>query len=106
MTTRSPSGRHLGLYKALVHNPYFTEFFRHMCALPAQYGFAPEIWKNAVKIMIEKYSGQLKVNRLRVIHLIEADYNFALRVIWGRRLMWSARSTNISWRHNKPNQED
>ena len=38
MTTRSPSGRHLGLYKALVHNPYFTEFFRHMCALPAQYG--------------------------------------------------------------------
>ena len=27
MTTTSPSGRHLGLYKALLHNPGFTEFF-------------------------------------------------------------------------------
>ena len=77
----SPSGRHLGLYRALLPDPDFTKLFRHMCALPTQYGFVSERWQNAVKIIIEKDTGKPKVNRLKVIHLLEADYNFVLRVI-------------------------
>ena len=35
------------------------------------------------------------MERLRVIQLFEAGYNFVLRVIWGRRLVWSAQKFGI-----------
>jgi hypothetical protein len=40
--------------------------------------------------MIGKIPGCPKVNKLRVIHLYEADYNLLLKIIWARRLVWHA----------------
>ena len=37
--------------------------------------------------MLEKDAGQPKINRLRIIHLFEADYNFILKLLWGSRLV-------------------
>jgi hypothetical protein len=37
--------------------------------------------------MIEKIPGRPQINKLRVIHLLEADLNLALGIIWSRRLM-------------------
>ena len=48
-----------------------------------------------MKLMIEKDKGMPRVSRLRVIHLLEADYNFVLRNIWGRRLVKKARDNNM-----------
>ena len=39
--------------------------------------------------MLPTHKGTPKVTRLRVIQLFEADYNFLLRIIWGRRLVWN-----------------
>ena len=38
--------------------------------------------------MLEKDLGSPKIKRLRVIHLIEADYNFVLKSEWGRQLVY------------------
>jgi hypothetical protein len=38
--------------------------------------------------MIEKIPGCPKINKLRVIHLYEADYNIILKIIWARKLVW------------------
>jgi hypothetical protein len=40
--------------------------------------------------MIEKVPGNSKINKLRVIHLYEADYNLLLKIIWAWRLVWHA----------------
>ena len=54
MTATSPSGRHLGLYKALMGVEETTKFFSGMCELLVIYGFAPTRWAYALKLMIEK----------------------------------------------------
>ena len=45
--------------------------------------------------MLPKDPGMPKVERLRVIQLLQADYNFVLRIIWGRRLVWNAQKYGI-----------
>ncbi|KAI2493732.1 hypothetical protein MHU86_20802 [Fragilaria crotonensis] len=37
--------------------------------------------------MIEKDPGRPRINRLRIIHLFEADYNLFLKIMWGSRLV-------------------
>jgi hypothetical protein len=125
-TSTSPSGRHLGHYKALLraeapdkpntedtdsqdnlldqppptktkrnqqHHPQGRNIFEvlfqvSMSALRA--GETLTRWTNAYSSMIEKDKGKPHINRLRVIHLYEADYNLLLKLLWARRLTWNA----------------
>jgi hypothetical protein len=43
-------------------------------------------WKKASQVMIEKGKGRL-IDNLRIIQLVEADLNFVLHTIWGKRLI-------------------
>ena len=61
-----------------------------MCSLPLRYGFASKRWSNAIKVMLEKDVGNPRIDCLWVIHLLEVDYNFVLKLIWGRRLIQRA----------------
>ena len=36
-----------------------------------------------------------RVDKLRVIHLLEADYNFVLKLVWGNRLLRRAQENRI-----------
>jgi hypothetical protein len=49
-------------------------------------------WLNITNVMIEKIPGKPLLNKLRVIHLFEADFNLCLRILWGQRLMRQAES--------------
>ena len=53
-TTTSPSGRHLGHYKAILETPELIEFHCIMASLPIKFGFAPDRWKKAIQIMLKK----------------------------------------------------
>lgn len=108
-TSTSPSGRHLGFYKVLVNvDAYkkeeqdardddsfdieditidFLDIMVKMVNLPLEYGFVPDRWCNSITVMIEKDPGSPKIERLRIIHLFEADFNFALKTLWARRLV-------------------
>ena len=50
----------------------------------------PDGVKQAVNVLIEKDKGQprinRRINRLRIIHLFEADCNLLLKLMWGSRL--------------------
>ncbi|KAI2496067.1 hypothetical protein MHU86_18439 [Fragilaria crotonensis] len=89
-TTTSPSGRHLGHYKALIQDPILLESFRKFLNIAISRGIAIPRWSKAVNVMIEKDSGSPKINRLRIIHLFEADYNLFLKIMWGSRLVRQA----------------
>ena len=113
-TSTSPSGRHLGHYKALLraelidnqpvknkhkqkkpitNNPKGVEIFKpiYQTAIAAlQAGVSLIRWKQVQSSMIEKDPGKPYLHRLRVIHLYEADYNLLLKILWSRKLTWKA----------------
>jgi hypothetical protein len=57
--------------------------------LASDKGFILERWTTVVNVMIYKKPGVYLMNKLRVIHLFEADYNFIIGTIFGRRAMYS-----------------
>jgi hypothetical protein len=107
-TSTSPSGRHLGRYKALFapstydidEDTYFRDEFRRKQQSIAAYtlsivnycirhGHVLDRWKTIANVMIFKDPGNFKIHRLRVIHIYEADFNLLLAVKW-RQLMKAA----------------
>ena len=89
-TSTSPSGRHLGHYKALIQDPLLLSCFQKFMIIAISQGIAVKWWGNAVNVMTEKDQGRPRLNRLRIIHLFEADYNLFLKIMWGSRLVRKA----------------
>jgi hypothetical protein len=100
-TTTSPSGLHLGHYKTLAQvkpgsvkyddgdikysiseQIFKIEASRANIAL--KYGFVFERWETIVNLMLEKNP---RMDKLRVIHIFEADFNLLQGIIWNRRLI-------------------
>jgi len=100
-TTTSPSGLHLGHWHALIarHEHSGNKKSNECCILDRKqqdirtlrlslinyalkWGYSFERWKTVVNVMILKEPGNVKIHRLRVIHLYEADYNLILATKW------------------------
>ena len=98
-TTTSPSGRHLGRYKALyAKSIYPPESNDHETFLRKQESIRTLIlqiinfciatnyplarWCRITNTMIFKEPGVYKIHKLRVIHLFEADLNLIYAVKW------------------------
>jgi hypothetical protein len=43
---------------------------------------------------LKKTKGNPKINKPRVIHLYEADYNLILKIIWAHKSVWNADEHN------------
>jgi hypothetical protein len=104
-TTTSPSGRHLGHYKCMLRPDNCDDLYGDHYQDPKdkifqvyydilnsaiKLGISLERWQQSTTTMIEKIPGCPKINKLRVIHLYEADYNIILKIIWARKLVWHA----------------
>jgi hypothetical protein len=55
--------------------------------IPIKNGISPQRWRTVVNAMLEKIPGKPMLHKLRVIHILEADYNLALKLIFGKRLL-------------------
>jgi ribonuclease HI/exonuclease III len=97
-STASAPGGHYGHYKTAAtvarlptdhpaHTRVLAEVYAIMLSLPLAHGFAPERWKYCVDAILEKIPGKPRIEKLRIIMLYEADFNFVLKLIWGRRLI-------------------
>jgi hypothetical protein len=117
-TTTSPSGRHLGRYKALFGtsiyllepddngNGPFEQFLvkqKEIAALIVQiinfciqHGHVLSRWTQIVNTMIFKDEGNYRIHRLRVIHIYEADFNLLLAVKWRALLKFADRAGLIN----------
>jgi hypothetical protein len=94
-TSTSPSGRHLGHYKALIQHPTLLKCFAQFMNIVVLRGIAIPRWCHATNVMIEKDAGKPCIHRLRIIHLFEADCNFFLKLQWGHRLVQHAVSLDL-----------
>jgi hypothetical protein len=106
-TTTSPSGLHLGHYKAMISRHKYSaaledddEEYRekqnkwkrmqqeildvHLSLLnyALTRGYAFHRWRKVANTILLKDPGVVKIHRTRVIHMYEADYNLAMGLKW------------------------
>jgi exonuclease III len=105
-TSTSPSGLHLGHYKALIARHDYSaveaetieenakkEEWDHMqsCLLrlhvqqlnyALERGYAYMRWRTVVNTILFKDPDNVRIHRTRVIHIYEADYNLMLGIKW------------------------
>jgi hypothetical protein len=97
-STASAPGGHYGHYKTAAvaatlpedHVDYWPELadiYATMSSMPLKHGFAPKRWQKCIDAILEKIPGQPRIEKPRIIMLYEADFNFVLKLIWGRRLV-------------------
>jgi hypothetical protein len=111
-TTTSPSGKHLGIYKALVTDhlhvqqqqqkqkqaqPKPTSIshialqIQHLIInLAIKHTHTLSRWKTVHNFFIEKIPGQPLLDKLRVIHIYEADWNLILKYFLASQLTRTA----------------
>jgi hypothetical protein len=88
----SYSGRSVTHYKACADvskggfADTLAEIHAAMATIPLKTGFCPERWRHAVGIMLEKIPGISRTNKLRIIQLLEADFNQVLRDAFARNI--------------------
>jgi hypothetical protein len=111
----SPSGRHLGHYRSLLVNDGYDGYtdedpdpsdkifgvYYQVATAALDWGVSLQRWQNSITTMIEKQLGCPRINKLRVIHLYEADSNLLLKIIWARRLVWHAHDLSTKVRQGQ-----
>jgi hypothetical protein len=81
-TSSSPSGRHLGHYKAVINDDELLGMYAQLLTIPFWCGFGLSQWKYAIQAMLEKLSSRPWIEKLRIIQLIEADLNAAAKILF------------------------
>jgi hypothetical protein len=111
-TSTSPSGRHLGHYKSLVstidrsledgertkyraYQDEITECYLGLINYAIKHKYSLERWKTIVNMMIYKEQGNVKIHRLRVIHLYEADLGFLWGAKWGKAMRTAVKERTL-----------
>ena len=86
-TSSSMSGRHYGHYKAAAKRPFLSTLHSSFLNICSQCGISIKRWHKGLTVMLEKCAGNIKVEKLRAILLMEADFNFINKLMFGHRLM-------------------
>ena len=86
-TSSSKSGRHFGHYKAICSNLDLVQLHVQSINLAARRGDPLVRWRQGVTVLLEKEAGNTSIDRLRAICLLEADFNWWLKVIFAKRMM-------------------
>ena len=91
----SQSTLNFGHYKAAATSDFLSWFHAtHLTAI-SRSGTPPDRWSRGLTIMLEKIAGVALVNKLRTILLMEADFNFHNKLIFGKHMLQKARLHNL-----------
>jgi ribonuclease HI len=117
-TSTSPSGLHLGHEKALFkmendEGEEETKLSTRIFTMKVKFiNFAIKHchvyrrWTKIVNATIEKIPGKPLLHKLRIIHLIESDFNLMIGILWGRRLMKNAEKLKMLGGEQQGSRED
>ena len=86
-TSSSKSGRHFGHYKAICCHSSLIQLHVKNINLAARRGNPLVRWRQGVTVLLEKVVGNINIDKLRAICLLEADFNWWLKVIFARKMM-------------------
>ena len=82
-TSSSPSRRHLGHYRAALSSDHICKVYATLMTVPFKFGFTLQRWSNALQVMLEKVKGTPRLDKLRVVQLLEADLDMSLQIVFG-----------------------
>jgi hypothetical protein len=85
---------HFGHYKAVIDNDKLNKMHAVFVDITINSGYSPKRWQKGLTVMLEKKQGVILVSKLRAILLMEADFNFAHKTIFGCRMMHFAEDRN------------
>ena len=85
-TSSSPSGVHMGIWKAATAIEDIADMLAASTTLPFLYGFSKQRWKRSLHVMLAKLDKPY-IHKLRIVQLFEADFNAALKILYSRRMM-------------------
>jgi len=94
-TSSSKSGRHFGHYRAVCKDSDLAQL--HICSinLAARCGSPLDRWRQGVTVLLEKVAGNISIDKLRAICLLEADFNWWLKVVFTKRMMHRMKKTGV-----------
>jgi hypothetical protein len=90
-TSSSDSGRHFGHYIAASDDPELAILHVESMNVAASYGLPLDRWKSALTVLLEKVMGNMLMEKLRAICLLEADFNWWLKITFARKMMSNIR---------------
>ena len=93
-TSSSPSGLHVGHWKAACKDPALLWVNTVMLNVPYRSGYSPKRWQQGINVMLEKIPGNCRVDKLRTILLYEADFNIMNKYI-GQSMMSYAEKSGL-----------
>lgn len=78
---------HFGHYKAIAHDRYLSALEAAKLSLAAQTGIPMDRWGSALTVLLEKEFGNIYLEKMRAICLLEADFNWLNKLIFAKRMM-------------------
>jgi len=82
-TSSSYSGLHFGHYKAAASCPTLSELHAIFTQLCFANGFSPQCWQSGLQVVLEKKAGIIHIDKLFALLLMEADFNFGNKILFG-----------------------
>ncbi|KAL7516213.1 hypothetical protein ACHAWF_000033, partial [Thalassiosira exigua] len=89
----SLSGIHCTFWKLMVSDRSIASYLVIMMRLPFMYGLKNEIWASLLGVMLEEKPGVRCIHQLRIIGLVEADFNNALKIFFAKHLISNTETT-------------
>jgi hypothetical protein len=86
-TSLSESGLHFGHYIAGADSDLISYCHTLLAYAAVRRGYSPAWWERALSCMLEKVAGVSLVEKMRAILLMEADFYFMNKIIYGDRML-------------------
>jgi hypothetical protein len=95
-TSSSQSNLHFGLYMASSKSDKLSLLHAAKLSLASKLGIPSlERWSNGITVLLEKTFGATLIYQLRAICLLEADYNWLMKIIFAKRMMENAHKKGL-----------
>ncbi|KAL7531035.1 hypothetical protein ACHAXR_003811 [Thalassiosira sp. AJA248-18] len=95
-TSSSPSGIHYTFWKSIALDDTLSEHHTIMMRLPFMHGFVNDRWTKCVDVMLEKKKGIRQIHQMRIIGLVEADFNTALKLFFAKQMVANSERTTLT----------
>jgi len=86
-TSSSPSGLHFGHYKLATYSLPLVHLHAQFTQLIFQMGLSISRFQAGLQVILEKKAGNINVDNLRAILLTEGDFNMAMKIFIGARIV-------------------
>lgn len=91
----SYSNVHFGHYKAIARDRYLSALQAAKLSLAAKTGIPMDRWGHSLTVLLEKEFGNIYLDKLRAICLMEADFNWMNKLVFAKRMMDQAHDAGL-----------